>query len=648
MLNTQLENDHVNMLLNTLLALEQPGLSKKSTRKLPLIQKAAAKVLTRTRRTEPIYRQGKRGVTEVCPGRSQWMKHLPGYKYCQSVPDHQTGSSSWKSGRLTDSSADPHNSTRLNKMATENITIAAMGRPFGLGMLYDGRRDELIPGFTLWDDKMLKSKTTESTKPSSSFNISASDSIEARSNLLNVDASLQASFMSGLIEVSGSAKYMTDKKQFHNQSRVTCQYKATTVFKELSMIDFQTLDKEQKSIIKKGVATHVVTGILYGANAIYVFDSEKLESSNVQNIEGSMKAVIKKIPTLSLEGSVDIKLSQEEKSVTDKFSCKFYGDFILGSNPATFQDAVRTYVELPKLLGKGGENSVPLKVWLMPLKQLAPEAAVVKDGISSGLVRKIQQVIEDLRAAQMRCNDCQVDPVVQKFSQLQDDLTRFYTLISDYEFSLQELMAEKFPLIREGKEKESSVEKFLQDREKSPFSRANLEKWLNQKEREINVMSSCLGILTDSKFVRSESEMQRVLLDPDVEFLCFAFTSLGDADTGLDAMAKFLDSGEIMTVSEDLWYYSDGVIKKMRADAELVNELGKALNHRKDFASLVAAIDNSKRRGGSIYHFSGLYARSDAYVKMGFQRVDAIDRKIDVRYCKSNMISVTQKKRSSE
>ncbi|KAM3591831.1 uncharacterized protein V6R79_008051 [Siganus canaliculatus] len=507
-------------------------------------------------------------------------------------------------------------------------TIAALGRPFTLGMLYDGRRDELIPGFTLWDENTLKSKTTETTKPSSSFNIAASDSIEARSNLLSVDASLQASFMSGMIEVSGAASYMNDKKKFHNQSRVTCQYNATTVFKELSVTDFQTLNDKQKAVIKRGVATHVVTGILYGVDAIYVFDSEKLDSSNVQSIQGSMRAVINKIPSISVEGGVDIKLTQEEKSVTDKFSCKFYGDFILESNPATFKDAIRTYKELPKLLGKGGENSVPLKVSLMPLSQLAPEAAVVKDGISSGLVRKIQQALEDLRDAQMRCNDCQVDPVVQKFSQLQQDLSRFYTLISDYEFSLQELMAEKFPLIREGKENESSVEKFLQDREKSLFSRANLEKWLNQKERQINVMSSCLQIMKGTKVVQSYLELQRELLDAGVERgMIFVFTSLGLPDQRLAAMAKFLDSGENVAINEDLWYYSNDVIAKMRAEAECVYEFGKGLQSRAEFITRVAAIDNSNYKGSSIYNCHGVDISDDNYVKRDIPQYDTITHK---------------------
>ena len=36
------------------------------------------------------------------------------------------------------------------------VSVAALGRPFHLGMLYDQRRDALIPAITLWDPEDLK------------------------------------------------------------------------------------------------------------------------------------------------------------------------------------------------------------------------------------------------------------------------------------------------------------------------------------------------------------------------------------------------------------------------------------------------------------------------------------------------------------
>ncbi|KAF3853100.1 hypothetical protein F7725_013788 [Dissostichus mawsoni] len=297
-------------------------------------------------------------------------------------------------------------------MASDQMTIAALGRPFTLGMLYDARKDELVPGPRLWNDKTLKEKTTETPQQSCNFEIFASDTIKRKSKMMDIEASLKASFLGGLIAVGGSAQYLNDEKKFKNQSRVTCLYKATTNFKELLIENF-TLDTEQKKVTENGSATHVVTGIVYGANAFFVFDSKKLEDGQVQKIEDSMQAVIKKIPSLNIEGKVDIKLTDEEKDLTNTFSSKFYGDFILESNPATFQDAVQTYTQLPKLLGTNGENSVPVKVWLMPLKSFDPKAAELMRGISVGLVIKAQEALEHLKETQMRCNDSLEDKVVR-------------------------------------------------------------------------------------------------------------------------------------------------------------------------------------------------------------------------------------------
>ncbi|KAK5880760.1 hypothetical protein CesoFtcFv8_021638 [Champsocephalus esox] len=147
-------------------------------------------------------------------------------------------------------------------MASDLMNVAALGRPFTLGMLYDARRDELVPGLRLWNDKTLEEKTTETPQHSNHFEMSASDSTESKSTLMDIEASLKASFMSGLIQVGGSAKYLNDEKKFKNQSRVTLQYKATTKFKQMLITDV-TLDTEQMEVIKEGLATHVVTGILY-------------------------------------------------------------------------------------------------------------------------------------------------------------------------------------------------------------------------------------------------------------------------------------------------------------------------------------------------------------------------------------------------
>ncbi|XP_073346151.1 stonustoxin subunit alpha-like [Pagrus major] len=526
-------------------------------------------------------------------------------------------------------------------MTSDVKHIAALGRPFTLGMLYDARKDELIPGLTLWDQKTLKEKTSEKPQQTSNFEVSASDSIESKSSLLDIEASLKASFMSGLVEVGGSAKYLNDTKKFKNQSRVTCQYKATTHFSQLSVTQHETMNTQQMDVIKKGTATHVVTGILYGADAFFVFDSEKLEASSVQDIQGHMEAVIKKIPKFNREGKVDIKLTDEEKNLTKKFSCKFYGDFILESNPTSFEEAVKTYVELPKLLREKGTNTVPLKVWLMPLKVFDTTAAELKREISVGLVGKLQNAFEDLRKIQMRCNDSLDDTVVENFPQIQDELNEFQNCCDRYVSNLKTNMAKKLPSIREGEEDESSVEKLLEDRKESPFSHEKLNKWLDHKEREINVIRSCVEMMEGTKIVPNQSELDREVLAAGVhDALCFVFTSLQSADPGLDDMDKYLDSLKGSTI-EDLdslkgstnevpWYYSAEVLTKMREKAKYFQDIAKSLKSNSRLCFLVAAIANEKYTGATIYHYRNGILLTEDFTKPDITDVETVTDRGDL------------------
>ncbi|KAF3853047.1 hypothetical protein F7725_013735 [Dissostichus mawsoni] len=102
----------------------------------------------------------------------------------------------------------------VGEMASDLMNVAALGRPFTLGMLYDARKDELVPGLTLWDSETLHASITETSQHSSSFERSSSDSTESKSNMLDIEASLEASVLGGLIEVGGSAKYLNDQKKF--------------------------------------------------------------------------------------------------------------------------------------------------------------------------------------------------------------------------------------------------------------------------------------------------------------------------------------------------------------------------------------------------------------------------------------------------
>ncbi|XP_061564477.1 neoverrucotoxin subunit alpha-like [Cololabis saira] len=518
-------------------------------------------------------------------------------------------------------------------MASPMMEVASLGRPFTLGMLYDAQKDKLLPGITLWDETTLKEKMIQNPQHSSQFQIAASDSFKEKSSLLDVDASLKASFMSGLIEVNGSAKYLNDAKKSHRQSRVTCHYKSTTVFKQLTALDSKNIQQIDDSV--KTLATHVVTGILYGANAFFVFDSEKLDSSNVQKIEGSMQAVINKIPSFNVEGKVDIKLSDEEKDTANKFTCKFYGDFILESNPANFEDAVKTYIELPKLLGDDRENGVPMKVWMMPLNHFDSSAAEVTPEISPGLTGRAQDLLGGFQDLKMRCNDCLEEN--NYFPLIHERLSHFQNLCDKYIAGVKEKMAKTLQSLKAGGKDETGFKAAFDGEETSPFSLEKLKKWLEDKEREVSVITSCVEMTEGAKIVRNQAELDRELLDPEVEdVLCFVFTSVETTDPYLQEMSDYLDPLP-STAARDgspstKWFFSADVINKMREKAKEFGELHRALKNNSRYRFLIAVISNDKYEGASIYHYRNIVLLTDDFSKPDVTNVENITNKRDLMW----------------
>ncbi|XP_028283409.1 uncharacterized protein LOC114449773 [Parambassis ranga] len=497
----------------------------------------------------------------------------------------------------------------MTSEGSNTIEVAALGRPFRLGMLYDCRQESLVPGVTLWDNEDLMQHLGKRPQSSNEIEIVASESIEGKSSALNVEASLKASFLSGLVQVEGSAKYLNDSKTSRNQARVTLKYKVTTKFQELSMNHLGRGNVKHQDVFDKGLATHVVTGILYGAQAFFVFDREVSEKEDCQDVEGNLKVVIKKIPLLSVEGEGSLKMKDEDTVKADKFSCRFYGDFLLAKTPTTFQDAVQVYQSLPKLLGADGEKAVPVKVWLLPLTALDSSAAKLVREISVGLVQEAQGVLEDFTELDMRCNDALSTPTAQQFPQITDKLRQFKEMCSEFKLVFQQTLAKKLPSIRGGGEEEAELAEVLKKRHSSPFNSKNLNAWMDCKEREIYTLMSFTNMMKNTKILPSKNLLYKESLSAETA-VCFVFTSLERAEPFLSALSDYLrgrtkpddpQHPHSHDVEKEQWYLSRETAVKMRKNAKLFRDFAEANKENQNIKFLTVGLTDETHQGSTIY-----------------------------------------------
>ena len=92
----------------------------------------------------------------------------------------------------------------------EPMEIAALGRSFSLGALYDVRTEHLSP-LKLWNQATIEKGKLETPQPFQNFKFRAVNTFDQKTDFMDIEGNVKMSFLSGLVEVEGSAKYLTEK-----------------------------------------------------------------------------------------------------------------------------------------------------------------------------------------------------------------------------------------------------------------------------------------------------------------------------------------------------------------------------------------------------------------------------------------------------
>jgi hypothetical protein len=402
--------------------------------------------------------------------------------------------------------------------------ISALGRPFDLGMLYDRRSDKLIVGKTLWSPERLNIARNIIATPFTNSEVFTENAIEDKASALDIGAHLKLSFLSGLVNVGGAAKYLNDSKTSNRQSRVVLKYETTTELKQLTMEHLGTGKIDYPEVFDTDIATDVVVGILYGANAFMVFDKEVLKDESLKEVHGNMEVLVKFLPGVGVDGHGSVGITEEQKKNTENMRCKMYGDFRSNESPTNYEDAVRIYKQLPSLIGENGEKAVPIKVYLCPLSSIDSRCQSMVREISTALVNKTAAIQEHLQSAITECNDLVREEVCALFPRLKRQLTAFMKSVELYKVFFTRKILSVIPKIRGGGAEESELAKIIEENEISPSSCNNIERWLEKKRQEIKRLQGIVVHSLKETPVISPEAVENELYDPANEFIvCCTF-----------------------------------------------------------------------------------------------------------------------------
>lgn len=170
--------------------------------------------------------------------------------------------------------------------------MPCFGQSFQLGMLYNCRSHHFVLEPTLWEPDTLKlaSMSRPSTQSNFTCEVFTGDRLEEKMATVGVDSSLKLSLITGLVGPSCIGNFIFDRKSSKTQARVTLKYESTSKFDTLSL--GQIKQELHKHISEEMTATHFVSGIEYGTQAVFVFDRDVDDKEMYIDVENDLKLAI--------------------------------------------------------------------------------------------------------------------------------------------------------------------------------------------------------------------------------------------------------------------------------------------------------------------------------------------------------------------
>jgi len=272
--------------------------------------------------------EGERAVLKTCP---EGMIYKPKRGRCRQAPA--------KLLKRQDGQPTPKD---LELLDMEGIVSNQ-----GLGSLYNARTEQFLPGTYLWSRNVMEAESVTTKQFYSNLDVYQESDFNDRAFNLNVEASLSLGFLSGLIKVSGSAKYLNDRKESSNIARVTMSYKSTTKASTMPLntpITGRYVRNCEKAKTEHG-PTHVVTSVVYGLRAFLRFDKEATSSESVEQIGGKLAVEINSIPGFKFSGSAWIDIEGKEVKSDDSLKVMYHGDTTV-STPTSYLSAIQAFNEV--------------------------------------------------------------------------------------------------------------------------------------------------------------------------------------------------------------------------------------------------------------------------------------------------------------
>jgi len=366
----------------------------------------------------------------------------------------------------------------------------AVGRSVNLGNLYYGDKDEIVTTENFWNEATLEAKATTKYSNESHGEAKISQNYQDSLSNINVKGSLQLSFLSGLVKVEGTAKYLENKRT--NSKSIGINYQFERIYKSVELnqelrrgIDFSD---HCKKVGKPGGPTHVVSGVKKGIRAAFSFTYKTDTENYDKSVGGSLRVLVDSIPSFKIDAQANVDISDETKNISKNLKCSFRSDIKLDVIPVTFEDAVRAYKSLYERAYTLTDSDTVLYFELDPIDRYCDKAASVLNDLSDDTMNKMTTALTELEEIELTASSLsQTEAATSYYKIFGKPIDDFIRELRTYTSGWKERLYDNLPLMRAGdKNAEKELVQSLIDYYNSPFDFRRANEFLKNRRTEMD------------------------------------------------------------------------------------------------------------------------------------------------------------------
>ena len=300
--------------------------------------------------------------------------------------------------------------------------------------------------------------------------------------------------------------------------------------------------------------------------AYFIFEKAMTDLAHKKDVYGELQSVLNVISVLPVNANGQVELDDDISSKVKDLNIKFYGDMVLPQNPTTFEEAVKIYKELPSFVTGQNAHSVPVKVYLAPLEKLDRLGVFAEiHEISKSLISNVVTIMQEFQDAKEEAQDLSRSIAARDFNFIDRKVDRFLNLLRQYTQKFQGHIAPLLVQIRGSGTEESVLSSYLQNHFNSPFSKFNLEFWIQQIRQETLVLETFVNLLRNVTFCKNQGEyIQQMLTNDQIISLNMYFPEI--SDPALDRMGNFLEGlNSTHAKNVNLWFHNRPTIRDFRS-----------------------------------------------------------------------------------